>query len=93
MTSATPRRDALEAWIRGGRTGPIIWPEERWPDPESWSDPDVRAAAVIAMCASGAPAELPVRFAVINGQRIPAPPSFRHGPRHRAPRPRKVRTP
>ena len=92
MSSATPRLDAVRAWLADGGQGPIVWPEERWPDPPEWDDPTVRTAAVIAMCASGAQAVLPVRHVVIDGQAIPAPPPFRHGIRHRPPRPRKVRS-
>ena len=93
--SATPHRDAVEAWIAGGRVGPILWPEVRWPDPPQWSDPAVRLIAAVQMCASGARAELPRRPALINGKLIPPPPErrpSRRGRRKRPPKPRKRET-
>ena len=77
--STTPKRDAVLAWLAGDRTGPIVWPIELedWPD---W-DHAQRLDATVACGASGAPAELPIRYAVVNGKRIPPPPvrEFRHG--------------
>jgi hypothetical protein len=93
LMSATsrPKLDAVVEWISNGRVGEIAWPEPpRWPDPPEWDDPGPRLEAVIAMCASGAPAELSSRTVVINGKPIPEPPRFRHGQRNRPPRPRKV---
>jgi len=46
-STATPKRDAVVAWLGGDRRGPIQWPEERWPDPPEWADPAVRAEAVV----------------------------------------------
>jgi len=55
---STPRLAAVHAWRAAGRTGPVAWPAKRWPDPPEWADYDVRIAAAVRMCASGAPAEL-----------------------------------
>ena len=90
--TATPRLDAVEAWIAGDHAGPILWPEERWPDPEAWSDPVTRLDALLAMISSGAPAELPIPFAIVNGKRIPTPPTFRQRPPQPCTRTPKVRT-
>lgn len=77
--SATPLLDAYVAWRAGGRTGPIPWPRPC----ADWGrlTPARRYAAIIAACASGAPAILPRRrrrVAVIDtrtGRVLPPPPT------------------
>jgi hypothetical protein len=93
MRSATPRRDAIRAWLDAGDwSAPLVIPEPDY-DPTAGLDDEQRAELVIAMCASGAPAELPRRTVLINGRRIPEPPprQYKHGKRNHAPRPRKTR--
>ena len=89
MRSSTPRRDAVERWIAGGYVGEIEWPEPDF-DPCTGMTDEQRLEYVVAHAASGAQAELPVRYAVVAGKRIPPPPSFHHGHRNHPPRPRKV---
>ena len=82
MYSATPRRDAVLAWLAGDRLGPIEWPEEpRSPDPFAGLTADERVAVSIRMAASGAPAELPPRTVMIGGKPVPPPPRQPRPPR------------
>lgn len=72
----TPKLDAIRAWIALADPGAPFEYVDRWPDPPEWDDPAVRADVVVAMCASGAPAELPHPFVIIDGKTVPAPPKY-----------------
>lgn len=75
LVSSTPRRDALEAWIRGGYVGPLVLPERpHYENPPAWDTERDRRAAVLAMASSGVTAELPFRTVTINGRKMKVPP-------------------
>jgi hypothetical protein len=77
--SRTPRLDALREWMRGGRTGEIVWPVDPTPDwPTPWT-PAERLRTIVASCASGWPGAAAVRRVVVDrtGRQIPPPPSRR----------------